>query len=765
MHMHPTVPGNRPPVASVSPLHALVIATIALAAAAGVGGVVSFPDPSLGAAVSRPGAFPLVFAESTEASSSKAAFEAHVGGGTLLLRRGGVVLAGGVPGASSAATEAARSTVRIRFTSPGRRVEPVGVDRLPGVVNYLLGDDPHAWRTGAPTFGGVEYRDIHPGIDLRYGGEFAAPTLSPHGTYVVAPGADVGRIGWRYPAGRAVEVDPATGRLRIALARTGERAMTQTAPVAWQMVEGRRTPVAAAYRARGADEVGLEVGRYDAGRPLLIDLSVGTRLSRRGLASGFSTYLGGSRWDEGYDVDVDDAGNAYITGFTLSSDFPTRSALQRSGGVVNAFVTKVSADGRTLLYSTYLGGNDLDVGTSVAVDDAGNAFVTGRTGSTNFPTVDALQAALRGRACQGEPCDDAFVAKLDATGKALRYSTYLGGRGNDDALGIAVDTAGRAYVAGNTGSTDFPTVNAVQGEFRSSCRGDLPCPPDTFVAKLGASGRALAYSTYLGGSEADRSAGVAVDEAGSAYVTGSTRSPDFPTVDPVQRSLRGVACGPPPGRPCPDAFVSKLDPDGGSLAYSTYHGGTEPESSGGIAVDLEGRAYITGATQSEDLPTVHPLQPTLDNRSCFDERPEELCDDAFVTRLGADGARLDYSTYLGGAATDQGLGIAVDEAAGIAYVAGSTDSRNLETNEAVQPRLAGAVDAFVATLRVDGRALRFGTYVGGSEAERANAIAVGAGGDAVLTGRTESLDYPTARALQRTLAGDFDAFLTGLAAS
>src|SRR5215210_2500305 len=328
----------------------------------------------------------------------------------------------------------------------------------------------------------------------------------------------------------------------------------------------------------------------------------------------FSTFLGGQEWDEAYDVEVDDEGNRYVAGFTLSDDFlGEESRAEGPGGIVDAFVVKVSPRNE-LAWSVVLGGTLLDTATGLSLDDEGNVYVTGRTESEDFPTVNALQPEINGTGCNGRPCHDAYVTKLDPDG-AVVYSTYLGGTLNEEALGIAVDGEGSAYVAGNTDSRDLPTVSAFQPEFGSPpCPGDLPCELDVFVSKLSPDGGVLAYSTYLGGEAGDTTAGLAVTDDGTAFVTGTTRSPDFPVQRGVQGQIAGEACGPPPGSPCTDAFVTALSPDGSSAEYSTYLGGTEPETAGGIAVDDQGRAVVTGATQSADFPTARPLQAALANK-------------------------------------------------------------------------------------------------------------------------------------------------------
>jgi hypothetical protein len=384
-----------------------------------------------------------------------------------------------------------------------------------------------------------------------------------------------------------------------------------------------------------------------------------TKIAADGSTLLYSTYLGGSRGDYGNAIAVDGDGNAYVTGGTNSTDFPTVNALQPVlAGFGNAFVTKIAADGSALLYSTYLGGSGYNPGLGIAVDQAGCAYVTGYTDAADFPTVNALQPTYGGMPGNNQQ-SNAFVAKLAADGSALLYSTYLGGSGDDSGLGIAVDGDGNAYVTGSTSSTDFPTANAFQ-----ATKGGPSGYFNVFIAKVAADGSALLYSTYLGGSGGDHAASIAVDGEGNAYVTGYTSSSDFPTANAFQPRLRGAA----------NAFVTKVAADGSALLYSTYLGGYAADVGYSIAVDIDGNAYVTGSTNSRNFPTVNALQPALGS---------PLADNAFVTKVAADGSGLLYSTYLGGSWHDEGHGIAVD-GSGNAYVTGYTYSHDFPTANALQ---------------------------------------------------------------------------------
>jgi Beta-propeller repeat len=322
----------------------------------------------------------------------------------------------------------------------------------------------------------------------------------------------------------------------------------------------------------------------------------------------YSTYLGGSEQDASSDIAVDANGIAYITGETSSGDFPTQNPFQANlslsdpnGASIDAFVSKLNAAGSALVYSTYLGGGNrlpdgttiggaYDVGYDIAVDSAGNAYVTGSAEATTFPTANPYQAAHTGIG------PDAFVAKFDPTG-AIIYSTYLGGSYDDSGVGIAIDINGNAYITGLTISTDFPIMNAFQSMLNSDGKPTC-CIPDSFVTKLNATGTALVYSTYLGGSDDDYGLGVVVDTAGNAYLVGSTESGNFPMTEPFQATNAGSL----------DIYVTKLDPGGSTLVYSSYLGGSSVDAPVGIALDSAGALYLTGYISSANFPMVTPLQ-------------------------------------------------------------------------------------------------------------------------------------------------------------
>jgi hypothetical protein len=444
----------------------------------------------------------------------------------------------------------------------------------------------------------------------------------------------------------------------------------------------------------------------------------------------YSTYLGGGGFDEAYGVAVDLAGNAYVTGVATSTDFPVVGALQAQnrGGGGDLFVTKVSATGNAISWSTYLGGTGVDIAYGIALDTAANVYLTGHTFSSDYPTVGALQGVARGGA-------EAFLTKLGASGSAVIYSTYLGGSGGDFGRGVAVDTAGYAVVTGRTISTDFNTFNPLQ----ATSRGEF----DAFVARVTPAGNQFVYSTYLGGTAEDLGYGVAVDSAGNAYVTGDTYSTNFPTKSPLQQSNRGGF----------DAFVARIASSGTTLEYSTYLGGSGEDLGVSIAVDTAGSAYITGYTSSNDFPTRNPLQPN--SRGGLE---------VFVTKVFADASEIAFNTYLGGNGSDTGNGIAVDQGGNI-FLAGTTASTNFPTRNPIQPTNQGGLDLFVAKINATGSNLVYATYLGGSSGDLGRGIAVDGSGNVFVAGSSFSTNFPVQGAFQATSRGSGDAVVVRLSSS
>jgi uncharacterized protein with LGFP repeats len=623
---------------------------------------------------------------------------------------------------SSEATDslAAQAVLRLQLVGANPTPQVTGVDKLPGVSHYFIRQHPQQWRTHVPTYSRVKYEAVYPGIDLVYYGNQGQLEYD----FIVAPGADPQAITLHFAGTETLAID-AQGALVLHLPG-GQVRMHM--PVIYQEHDGLKQPVSGGYVLRDTQQIGFVIGPYDPTRPLVIDpvlvyatflggsnhdaglgiavdaegeayvtgmtaslnfpsatpvqavLSGGydafvVKLSPDGSQLVYATYLGGSGDENMYeglaygDIAVDATGAAYVTGSTTSRDFPTVQALQpaHGGGPSDAFVAKLSPEGQ-LVYATYLGGSGMDMGRSIAVDATGAAYVTGQNESEDFPTMRPFQTT------QGGFFKDGFVTKIDATGSQLVYSSYLGGNQGDLGFGIAVDTAGHAYVYGETGSPNFPTT---PGAFDPTCGTDGACngSGDLFITKVDATGETLLYSTYLGGSGEDRIAashGMAVDTDGGVYVTGHTRSADFPTT--YGQQLNGPS----------DAFVAQLNPQGTALGYAVFLGGAGDDHGLAIAVDLAHNAYITGGTGG--------TFPTTDEAyRCGDPG-------AFVTKLRADGSTA-YALCLSGQGItkDRGHGIAVDPL-GNAYVTGFTASSDFPTVNPVQPVHGGRNDAFVVKI-------------------------------------------------------------------
>jgi hypothetical protein len=658
-----------------------------------------------GAVAAAYGQIPLSFEPNEGQTDPAVQFLSRGSGYTLFLTSQEAVLSLSRPmtpappaGRAEAQSPPPEDVLRLQLVGANPSPQVAGLDPLPGTTNYFIGNDPSKWRTTVRTYGKVEYQDVYPGIDLVYYGNQQQLEYD----FVVTPGVNPGVIRLSFQGSQDLTLD-SQGNL-VLHASGGD--VVEHAPVVYQEEAGGRQAVAGKYVLMGEDQVGFEVGSYDTSQPLVLDPVL-----------SYSTYLGGSVNDLGYGIAVDASGNAYMTGYTDSLNFPTTSgALQGTygGGAQDVFVAKLNSAGTALLYSTYLGGSSYDYGFGIAVDLSGDAYVTGATRSSNFPTTPgAVQTTYQ------STVSEAFVAKLNGTGAALLYSTFLGGTDGAFGYGIAVDTYGNAYVTGST----YP-VNLGN---------------NVFIAKLNAAGSALLYWTYFGGVGSTNGTGIAIDASGCAYVTGQTDSSSFPTTPGALDTTYGRPGG---------AFVAKLNSAGSALLYAAYLGGVEGL---GIAVDASGNAYITGRTSSYNFPTTPgAVQMVYSGGS----------DDAFVAKLNGTGSALLYATYLGGSRVDYGSAIAVD-AAGKAYVTGYTESYDFPTTPgAIQPVNIAGSSAFVIQLNATATSLLYSTFLGGSNGAAGTSIALDNSGNAYITGYTASSNFPTTPgAAQTTSGGSDDAFV------
>ena len=638
---------------------------------------------------------PLVFEPNRGQADPQVRYMARGAGYTLFLTDTEAVMA--FPG---------KAPVRMRLLGDNAPGHVEATDPTGGVSHYLLGNDPSKWHTNIPHYRTVRYAGVRPGVDEVFYGNAGQLEYD----LVVAPGTDPAQITMEYDGARSLRVD-SRGDLLLAT-ESGEVRMHR--PTVYQTDRhGNRIAVAAAFRVKGRKSASFLLARYDTRRELVIDPSV-----------EYATYLGGSSNDQGNAIAVDSSGNAIVAGLTRSTDFPTLNPISNSGyggGISDAFVTKINPAGTALIYSTYLGGSNTDRANGVAVDSAGNAYVTGSTLSSNFPVQNALQGTNKNTSWG---TGSAFVVKLNPRG-LLTYSTYLGGSGangtvsgfigGDSGAGIGVDAAGNAYIAGTASSADFPTANPIQakkGLFSS-----------LFVTKISADASTLVYSTFYGGQQT-YGYGIAVDVTGNAYVAGQA---SVITGFPVQQTITPAGNG--------DVFVIKVTP-AGSLAYSTLIGTGQPV---GIAADGSGNVYIAGTIPA--LGSSYPLAKPLYSTGT-----------SFVSKLNATGTALTYSTLFPGSVLSA---IAIDAASDV-YLTGSSGSSAFPLKNAFQPTAQQNVSAIISALNPDASGLLYSTFLG-ADAD-GYGIASDAAGDVYVTGLGIGLP-PDTSAFQPSQKGYPDAFV------
>ncbi len=613
-------------------------------------------------------------------------------------------------------------TMKLANANDAAKIE--GLDELAGRTNYFVGANPETWQKDLRPFKKVKYSSVYDGVDLIYYGNQRELEYD----LIIEPHADPNVISLDFENARDIKID-SNGDLILSV---GKHEIRQKAPVVFQDIDGARKPVDGRYEIRQGTQaervVGIKIGEYDHDKPLVIDPVI-----------SFSTYLGGSAGDDlfnfevGFGIAVDSGGNVYVAGLTPSADFPTQNPYQpSSAGSYDGFITKFNPTGTALIYSTYFGGSDEDRVISISVGPANEMFVSGFTYSTNFPTMTPFQSTLRGQ-------NDGFIARFTSSG-VLNYSTYLGGAGGDSCNFIKNIGTDIVAFAGSTGSNDFPVANALQPNSAGSTdffagklnlatntlifstyfggsgtesmifgsgaidpagnvyvggvsnSFDYPTSPNAFqtenngsddavVTKISANGSGVIYSTLLGGNLVDSADALAVDSSGNAYVTGFTRSANYPLKNPAQPQLND-----------PDAFVTKLNPTGTGLVFSTFLGGQNLERGSAIATDAAGNCYVTGRSNSGDFPAKRSLRP-----------PRGL-DDTFVSKFNRDGALL-FSTLLGGGGNDYGFAITADNNNN-AYITGRATRSFFTTPSVFQPTIGGQADAFVTKINTSVRKVK-----------------------------------------------------------
>jgi hypothetical protein len=679
------------------------------------------------------------------------------------------------PARGSARSRTDVITMQLLGADPAVRVN--GGDKMPGTANYFIGNDASKWHSGVPTYSKVDYSNVYPGIDLIYYGNQHQLEYD----YVVAPGADPSQIRIRFRGTEKLSLEK-NGDLRV-VAPDGEIAFH--APIAYQPIDGRRLPVDGRFVLLSKNTIGFDLRRYDSKHELVIDPTL-----------GYSTFLG-SNGARGNSIAVDNNGEAYVTG-TVGTTFPTTAgAFQTTGDAqgTTAFVAKINASGTALIYSTYLGGSGAgDWPFQLRADSSGNAYVAGEVYSTDFPvTSGALQTTNKGGPNQVPNC---FITKLNTTGTALVYSTYLGGSGlaadagtinvggdptgGDGCFSLAIDSAGDAYVAGETWSKDFPTTAGTLQTINKS----TVASANGFVAKLNPAGSALVYSTYLGGSKSDGVGGIAVDSTGDVYVDGAAGSSDFPvTANAFQSTNKASANG------YSNAFAAKMNATGTTLIYSTLIGGSgnpggasgnnNGDVAGNIAIDSSGNAYLFGLTFSNNFPVTAGAYQTTNPAFASGLAVN------FVTKFNSAGSSPIYSTYVGSELSGATVksGIAIDPA-GDLYFTGVSFANNypvtpnaFQASNKCEANHCG--NAILSELNTTGSALVYSTYLGGSGymytstsggvtttsylGDYGEGLALDGSGNVYLTGQAYSPDFPvSAGAYQTTKTADSSAFVTKL---
>jgi uncharacterized repeat protein (TIGR01451 family) len=612
-----------------------------------------------------------------------------------------------IGGLIGSASEVSSAKFELRLIGENPFAEVFGVDPLPGKINYFIGDDPSKWREDIPTYSKVRFRNIYPGIDLVYYGNQQGRLEHD---FIVAPNADPNAIAISVPGSLAVPA--ANGDLTV---RTEAGSVTLQSPVVYQTVNGKRRNISASYMLAVNNQIRFQLGSFDRNLPLVIDPVL-----------QYSGLLGGSDDDLGRAIAVDGSGNAYLTGGTYSTNFPLAHPFQATGGPTTgttAFVSKINAAGTALVYSTYLGTNG-SIGDGIAVDSSGRAYITGGAGS-GLPLKNAHQ--------QYPGTFSAFVTVLAPAGNSLVYSTYLGGSSQSFARSIALDSAQNAYIGGMGG------INA---------SGSM------FIAKFNKTG-ILQYSSALGSDTNTEFQDLAVDGAGSVYITGFTWS----SVYPVTANAYQKTCPNAPHTPC--AFVTRFAASGPSMVYSTYLGGGPSNGSAGfaIAVDSSGNAYVTGVTGIGFPITKNAFQKVHGGGPGFD---------GFVTKLSPSGNGLIFSTYLGGNSNDNPTDIAVDQYRNV-YVTGYAASPDFPLKASLQPFIVGgAYETFVTTLSGSGSSIAYYSTYFGNGADSATgftpvAIAVDKALNVYIAGTSHG-DIPTTPGALNTTTGgsDLNAFVAKL---
>lgn len=688
-------------------------------------------------------ALPLIFEANQGQTNSQVKFLARANGYTAFLSAGEIVLSlrpnQPVPIQQTSTvgtpnqTQQPLAAVQFKLVGAAQNPAVIGEDLQIGTVNYFIGRDPAKWQTNVPTYAQVRYKNVYPGIDLLYHGNHRQLECD----FAISPGADPGQIQFEITGASQIALDT---QGNLVLQTIGGELHFQS-PVIYQESNGLHAPVSGNYVVNDPTHVAFQVAGYDRSKSLVVDPVL-----------VYSTYLGGSGTDQTSGIAVDGTGSVYIAGYTNSADFLLTTIGAPSTNANHVFVAKLDPTGSSLIYADYIGGNGEDYGTGLALDSANNVYLTGSTTSSNFPIVNPYQAVEPGSY-------SGFLTKISVRGSSLLDSTYLGGSGFDQPVSIAVDNLGEAYIAGTTTSQNFPVVNAYQPAALAN-QGGL-YGNYGFVTKFTADGSSLIYSTYLAGnSDIAQNCGspcwptpynaisaVALDTNGSAYVTGTTNTSNFPVTSGAYLTSNSTQ------EDATLGFVSKFA-SSGSLDYSTYFYGPSgnPIGIGAIAVDGSGSAYIAGTVSSDGT------FPITSTSICDPSVYGFACSYAFVTKFDPTASTLLYSTFLGPNNYASPQSIALDPNNN-AYVLATTDSTAFGTNNGIEGYTSGW-DMLLVEIDASATTEPLATYLGGGGNEFASGIALDANGNIYVVGSTDSADFPvTQGAFQNVLGGGTDAFV------
>jgi uncharacterized protein (TIGR03437 family) len=725
--------------------------TCGLARGAALGKLVALMALPAGLALADAVRIPLravAFEPNVGQTDARAKFMAREGHATLWLTPGGPVLST----AAGPGPKSGKVVLKLRFEGANRAPRMEGEELRSGVSNYLVGRESSQWHTGVPQFGKVRYRDVYPGIDVVFYGN---PQDLEY-DFVVYPGADPAKIRLMFEGADGIATD-ANGDLNV---RIGSVEIRNRKPRIYQRTNAGERLVSGGYVVRGKRSAGFAIDGYDARETLVVDPVL-----------TYATYFGGGGGDVANSVAMDAQGNVYVAGTTNSNPFPTKAGL--FNGVTNAvdmaFLAKfnpTASGASSLVYATFLGGNTSDEAFGVAVDKNSNVYVTGRTLSTNFPLKNAFQTSFDTTAnCtdssgNATTCHHSFITEVAASGKSLIYSSYIGGTNQDEAFAIAVDAAGSAYITGQTLSTDFPTAGS---PYQSTQKGS----GDVFLCEIAPNGASLVYSTYYGGTGSESANSIVAAAPGVVSIAGTTVSSDLPLSTNAFQSKANEEAGAPAGT-ISDAFVAEFKiSQGGAqgLAYATYLGGnTGSTSAAGITMDGAGVIYVTGATNALDYPVSSGAFQSVNGGNLSFNGVAGI-GDAFITKLdpsSSGSGQLVYSTYLGGALDDQGLGIAVDSD-GLITVTGGTNSLAFPVSKNAFQKYNGGPSpteqGFLARLdpsKSGAASLIYSTYLGGNLNDSLFALAIDPTGTHVaVAGTVLSPNTPvTPSAFQHTFGGE-----------